>query len=245
MAFQPAICSNCGGVLQVDDTDLNGFCECKFCRTPHKVIDVITIDGLPTVKSLLINAQMSIEDGNPERAVSTYNEVLTIKPNCHEAWWGLYICNSYFDSYYGYQDKYGNGGPQTKSAIMKRTIDKYAARAIDYAPPQQAERYKNAIQEELDFIEQVRSGAYEKTSGGGRKSGCYIATAVYGDYSCDEVVALRRYRDDFLSHNLFGRLFIRFYYWVSPGLAKHIRPDSFVGKLIRKYLDKKIERLSL
>ena len=244
MAFQPAICSTCGGTLQVDDTDLNGFCECKFCHTPHKVIDVITIDGLPTVKSLLMNAKMSMEDGNPEKAVSTYKEVLTIKPNCHEAWWGLYICNSYFDSYYGYQDKYGNGGPITKASIMKSTIDKYAARAIEFAPPQQAEQYKSAIQNELNYIDQVRNGAYDKRSGNG-SSGCYIATAVYGDYTCSEVLALRRYRDDYLAHRLFGRLFIKFYYWISPGLAKRIRQDSLVGKWIRSYLDKKVERLSM
>ncbi len=244
MAFQPAICSNCGGLLQVDDTDLNGFCECKFCHTPHKVIDVITIDGLPTVKSLLMNAQLSMEDGNPEKAVSTYKEVLIIKPNCHEAWWGLYICNSYFDRYYGYQDKYGNGGPQTKAAIMRSTIDKYAARAIDNAPPQQAEQYRDAIKEELDYIDQVRNGVYDTRSSGG-KSGCYIATAVYGSYYCDEVVALRRYRDDYLAHHFLGRLFIKFYYMISPNMAKHIRSNSIIGKWIRSYLDRKIERLSL
>ena len=225
MAFQPAICSN-------------------FCHTPHKVIDVITIDGLPTVKSLLMNAQLSIEDGNPENAVSMYNEALKIKPNCHEAWWGLYICNCSFDRYYGYKDKYGNSGPQTKAAIMNSTINKYAARAIQFAPPRQAEQYKGMIQEELDFIDKVRNGAYDDRSGGGQ-SGCYIATAVYGSYYCDEVVALRRYRDDFLAHHFLGRLFIKFYYWISPSLAKYIHPDSTLGKQIRRYLDRKIKRLSL
>ena len=43
----------------------------------------------------------------------------------------------------------------------------------------------------------------------------------------------------------FGRLFIKFYYWISPGLAKRIRQDSLVGKWIRSYLDKKVERLSM
>ena len=243
MAIQPAICANCGGALKVNDTDLNGFCECPFCHTSHKVIDVITIDGLPTVKSLLMNAQMSIEDGNAERAVSTYKEVLTIKPNCHEAWWGLYLCNSFFDRYYNYEDKYGNSGPLTKASIMESTLNKYAIRAIQYAPSQQADMYKAAIQDELDYIEKVKNGTYDAKSGG--KSGCYIATAVYGDYCRSEVMALRRYRDDFLAHHIWGRLFIRLYYWISPYLAKFIRPDSAIGKYIRRYLDRKVERLSL
>ncbi len=244
MAIQPAVCTNCGGALKVDDTDLNGFCNCEYCQTPHKVIDIITIDGLPTVKSLLTTAEFYAADGNHERAVATYREVLTIKPNCHEAWWGLYISNAVFDRYYGYKDKYGNSGPITKASIMLDTINKYAARAIEYAPPAQAQRYKGAIQGDLDYIEQVRSGAYDKKSSGG-KSGCYIATAVYGDYTCSEVVALRRYRDDYLSKRWFGRMFIRVYYRLSPSLAKRIKPDSCLGKAIRKYLDKKVSILSM
>lgn len=239
MAIQPAICTNCGGALQVDDTDLNGFCECAFCHTPYKVIDVITIDGLPTVKSLLMNAEMSMEDRNAEKAVSFYKEVLTIKPNCHEAWWGLYICNSFFDQYYGYKDKYGNSGPLTKASIMATTISKYANRAIEYAPPEKANYYRSQIADELSYIEQVKNGSQDKSSG------CYIATAVYGDYCCPEVMALRRYRDDYLSKRALGRAFIKFYYSVSPTLAKKIDPDSVLGKTIRKYLDQKVRELSI
>jgi len=242
MAFQPAVCSNCGGALQVDDTDLNGFCECKFCHTKHKVIDVITIDGLPTAKTLLMNADMLINDGNLEKAVSTYNEVIRIKPNCHEAWWGLYCCNSAFDSYYGYEDKYGNSGPITKASIMQDTINKYAARAIQYAPPAQAESYRQAIKEELDFIDRARSGEFDKTDSKG-KSGCYIATAVYGSYTCPEVVALRRYRDDYLAKRAWGRAFIKAYYALSPSMAKHIRSDSAAGRRIRMTLDRMVKRL--
>ena len=250
MAFQPAICVNCGGALQVDDTDLNGFCECKFCHTSHKVIEVITIDGLPTVKTLLMNAEMSIDDGNPEKAVKTFQEVLRIKPNCHEAWWGLYLCNSYFDRYYGYQDKYGNSGEKTKAAIMLQTLEKDAMRAIEYAPPKQKEQYEAQIQGELNYIEQVRSGISQSGDGpsrsgnGGGSSGCYIATAVYGSYTCDEVFALRRYRDDYLARRAWGRGFIRVYYALSPKLAAHIPQDSALAGFIRKYLDRKVEKLS-
>jgi len=53
MALQPAVCTNCGGNIKVDDIDLNGFGKCEHCKTPFKIIDVITIDGLPTAKSLL------------------------------------------------------------------------------------------------------------------------------------------------------------------------------------------------
>lgn len=244
MAIQPAICSGCGGIINVDDVDLNGFCKCEFCNTAHKIIDVITVDGLPTVKSLLTNADMLIEDGNADKAVSTYKEVLKIKPNCHEAWWGLYVCNRFYDRYYQYKDKYGNSGPLTKASIMANTIEKYAYRAIEYAPEQNKKEYRAEIQSELDFIQQAQQGDFDKKSLSGN-AGCYIATAVYGSYSCSQVVALRRYRDDYLSKHLFGKLFIKVYYALSPTMAKHINQNSRIGKTIRAYLDKKVERLSL
>jgi len=241
MAIQPAICNQCGGKINVDDVDLNGFCECEFCKTPHKVIDVITIDGLPTVKSLIMTASMHIDDGNVEKAVSTYKEVLKIKPNCHEAWWGLYLCNRYFDIYYNCTDKYGNSGIYTKAAIMESTLQKYAFRAIEYAPSPDKEHYQSQIQSEIDYINSVRNGSMDT----GKKSGCYIATAVYGSYNCPEVFALRRYRDDYLAKRAWGKAFIRVYYAISPTLAKCIKPDSALGKKIRSYLDKKVETLSL
>lgn len=50
--------------------------------------------------------------------------------------------------------------------------------------------------------------------------GCYIATCVYGSYDCPEVWTLRRFRDQFLTRFYFGRLFIRFYYAVSPKIVE-------------------------
>jgi hypothetical protein len=157
MAMQPAICNQCGGNLNVDDVDLNGFCKCEYCGTSHKIIDVITVEGLPTVKSLLINAELEIKDNNLEKAVKFYEEIIKIKPNCHEAWWGLYICNDAFDRYYNYEDKYGNRGPLIKVSIIENTIQKYALHAIEYAPPEQAEKYKKEIENKLNYIEEVRN----------------------------------------------------------------------------------------
>lgn len=244
MAIQPAICSNCGGAIKVDDVDLNGFCECEFCHTPHKVIDVITIDGLPTVKSLLSNAEFCAQDGNFEKSEALYKEILNIKPNCHEAWWGLYRCNHYYDAYYNYTDKYGNSGPLTKAAILQSTVNKYAARAIEYAPKAVAEGYRRTIQDDLDYIDAARSGQFDQKTSKGKK-GCYIATAVYGDYCCSQVVALRRYRDDYLAKHIWGRLFIKAYYRIGPVLSRRIRPNSGLGRRIRRFLDKKVEHLSL
>lgn len=241
MALQPATCSNCGGSIKVDDVDLNGYGECNFCHTPYKVIDVISIDGLPTVKSLLAAADHAIEDENFEKAVKLFKEIIEIKPNCHEAWWGLYVCNDYFDAYYNYQDKYSNGGVYVKAQIISETLQKYAYRAINYAPAEIAEKYKSMIQSKLDFVNSVASKGSDSTTSG--KKECYIATAVYGSPMCRQVCILRRWRDEVLSKSLWGRLFIRCYYALSPMMAKHIRPDSKVGIFIRKRLDKLVSRI--
>lgn len=167
MAVQPAICTQCGGTLNVDDANLNGFVKCDFCGTSNKVIDVITIDGLPTAKNFLISADLDLNDGNLEKAVKGYKEVIKIKANCHEAWWGLYLCNAAFDRYYNYEDKYGNSGPLIKANIMQNTIDKYAMHAIEFAPPEQADKYKNEIQGQLNYIEELRNGKKNKKSSSG------------------------------------------------------------------------------
>jgi hypothetical protein len=235
MALQPAICTNCGGKITVDDIDLNGFGKCEHCKTPYKVIDVITIDGLPTVKSLLTAAEQAMQDGSLEKAVGLFNEVLTIKPNCHEAWWGLYTCNAAFDKYYGYEDKYGNKGPLTKAGIIENTLKKYAFRAIDYAPAEIAENYRGEIKESVAFVESAKNGSYDKQVN--KKSGCYIATAVYGSYECDEVFALRRFRDECIGNCVIGRWFIRFYYAVSPCLARGIGRSRMVRGVVKVLLD--------
>lgn len=247
MAFQPAICNNCGGKIQVDDIDLNGFAECECCHTQHKVIDIITIDGLPTAKTYLLNANRAIEDGDLDKAVDLFNKILEIKPNCHEAYWGLYSCQCAFDSYYGYRDKYGNSGALTKATMMSNALVKYAYRAIKYAPSEQAMKYKLAIKETEDYINLAKSGQLDQSShdlSGKNKTGCYIATAVYGSYTCNEVMELRRFRDDVLSKHLSGRIFIRFYYTISPYMIRFIKPDSIIEKEIRRFLDSFRKKIS-
>ncbi|WP_316836668.1 CFI-box-CTERM domain-containing protein [Pedobacter nutrimenti] len=54
------------------------------------------------------------------------------------------------------------------------------------------------------------------------KTGCFIATVCYGNYDAVEVRVLRRYRDEKLMPFLAGRLFVRFYYFISPTLAKQL-----------------------
>ena len=66
-------------------------------------------------------------------------------------------------------------------------------------------------------------------------SGCFIATACYGDPNHPDVRALREWRDLKLCHSRVGRCFIAVYYTVSPPIAHFVetrRTLTTIGRLL-------------
>ena len=92
--------------------------------------------------------------------------------------------------------------------------------------------------------EEGRRSSRRSDSRGDRSDGCYIATAVYGSYDCPEVWTLRRFRDEVLRASVIGRLFIRSYYAVSPGLVRHIGSKSLFQKTVKRVLDSFVSHLN-
>lgn len=78
-----------------------------------------------------------------------------------------------------------------------------------------------------------------------KSEGCYIATMVYGDYDHPKVMILRRYRDNILVKSIYGRAFIKTYYWLSPKLVKILSNYKRINSIIRCMLDKIVEKLSI
>ena len=77
------------------------------------------------------------------------------------------------------------------------------------------------------------------------KEGCYIATAVYGDYNAYEVIALRKFRDDVLKKTSIGRMLIKCYYSISPKLSIFMKNKKYINSVVRNvlnYLIKILER---
>lgn len=68
-------------------------------------------------------------------------------------------------------------------------------------------------------------------SGGG--GGCFIATAAFGSYHAPEVILLQKFRDRILLASTPGRLFVEFYYWVSPPIADFISRDDALKRATR------------
>lgn len=90
-----------------------------------------------------------------------------------------------------------------------------------------------------DFINEI--SGFNKTS---KKSGCYIATCVYGSYDCPQVWTLRRFRDYTLDTTWYGRVFIKMYYTISPSLVKWFGNTNWFKRFFQAGLDKMISRLN-
>jgi hypothetical protein len=69
------------------------------------------------------------------------------------------------------------------------------------------------------------------------KTPCFVATAVYQDPMALPVVAMRNYRDTVLARHAGGRLFIGFYYFVGPWLARVVEAFPAIRYPLRRLLD--------
>ena len=76
--------------------------------------------------------------------------------------------------------------------------------------------------------------AYEAHQAGG---GCFIATAVYGDYDHPQVRVLRRFRDRVLVKSTAGRRFVRWYYRAGPKMAELLIDKELLKVMLRRGLN--------
>lgn len=90
-----------------------------------------------------------------------------------------------------------------------------------------AEMYSNAANRLDQLIEQNEKA---------KKSGCYIATACYGNYDHPDVVVLRKFRDERLLPTPLGKHLVNLYYAVSPKLAAWVGSNRWLSRIVRRVL---------
>lgn len=98
--------------------------------------------------------------------------------------------------------------------------------ALQVAPEEAARIEAEHYTDPFEKIETMRKSQNSN-------SGCFIATAVYGDYDAQEVKTLRYFRDEFLLKSKVGSKFVEFYYKKSPALALYVERKHFLQQLIR------------
>lgn len=106
-------------------------------------------------------------------------------------------------------------------------------------------KYEKEIQEtEHDYSHPpVNKEKFSTLPEENKSGGCYVATAVYGSYDCPQVWTLRRYRDNILAKTMYGRMFIRTYYAISPTLVKWFGNTQWFKKMWQGKLDKMVSEL--
>ncbi|MGX8852243.1 CFI-box-CTERM domain-containing protein [Amedibacillus sp. YH-ame10] len=136
-------------------------------------------------------------------------------------------------------------------------INMYVAMEALGNPEEQCnDAYNKAIQflRQSQFIEEndkenfrdmlnIHQRTSDKQQNPPQKEGCYIATAVYGDYDAHPVIVLRRFRDNILQKHSLGRLFVKIYYRLSPPLAEKLHDKIKINNIIRAMLDKFVKHL--
>lgn len=112
--------------------------------------------------------------------------------------------------------------PQDKKASVKEIMHQNTEKA-----------YPRAVQIKSELEKEQR-----------RIGWCYIATAVYGSYDAPETMILRKYRDEHLLTNLFGRLFVKSYYFLSPPIARYLKNAKKVNHVVKLILNVIVKKLS-
>lgn len=93
----------------------------------------------------------------------------------------------------------------------------------------------------INRVTQMITQTETKINGG--SGGCFIATFVYGSYDASEVLLLRHYRDTVLEKSKSGAIFTKFYYFISPSLVKIFARVPFTKGIIKKLIDKIVNKI--
>ena len=196
------------------------------------------VDGIATFDTLLLAAQQAVDyDRDYDLARKKYKEALNLSPNDYRVLWGLYTCEISTLNVYLQTKGYVAMAGDLMQYVVEAT-QKYGERAKVNAPEDVKPYYFRVINENTSYF------TNQLSSRNSNKSGCYVATCVYGSYNCPEVWTLRRYRDDFLGQTWYGRAFIRTYYAISPFAVKIFGKFNWFRNISKKKLDRMVESLN-
>lgn len=93
--------------------------------------------------------------------------------------------------------------------------------------------YRQSTRPKPSETSYVSSSNNTTTKSESSSGGCFVATAVYGDYDHPKVKTFRQFRDQVLLKSKSGENFVRFYYKNGPGWANWIKNKAVLQKAVR------------
>lgn len=151
MSIRKLKCSACGANLEVDSKLEVGFCQ--YCGSKFMLCERVNVDVKidHEIDNKIMVANQFFQEGNFEKAEKIFKEILSYDVNCYQAWWGRYLCESYYSKYYGYTNRYGETSPSIKASIIRKNLE-YAYYAIEKAPVEEANKYRKLIASDEEFL---------------------------------------------------------------------------------------------
>lgn len=196
-----------------------------------------------TVIPIIVDNVMRLETGLADAAWNYYNScwksdrnntmtyIAILGNNRATCAYALYELGNQIEQYFGNNPNY-----------LQYALNAWKAGVRIHTESLKNQNNKAPHQSDINIINQKIRG-YDTSYSAPASSGCYVATAVYGSYDCPEVWVLRRFRDYTLDEVWYGRLFIKFYYAVSPTLVKWFGNTRIFNSLNRKMLDTLVYKL--
>ena len=138
----------------------------------------------------------------------------------------------------------------TSYGVNTEYIKAQIEKQLNALPITRIHHFNNSSTSETPPIENIPSliinsqpSAEQRNPTQKKKSGCYVATCVYGSYDCPQVWVLRRYRDTVLAKSWYGKAFINLYYTVSPVLVNLFGNRCWFKKFFINRLDILVNKL--
>lgn len=192
-------------------------------------------------ESMVADAGRMVGQNRFDEAISISKEALKFEVCDEEPYARIWPAGTIVAAYvFKHKDNEPDPGSDAYEDLKKFT--KITLDAFDELDHEQQEHYKDSNQ-----IFHILGPILETTQAGKplselqgappqKTSGCFIATAVYGSYYDDNVVVLRRFRDNILLVNPYGRALVSFYYWVSPPIANLLKKVPLLRNLFRRVI---------
>lgn len=195
-----------------------------------------------------------------ENVVNHYNKFNDDKQDTEDFWNKIIVCiEASKNAYFVIEDSTSLHAKELKESILKNIIffcieickkQKYVSAYSNGIPIKESiwinddtRKTLVSIKEDADKkLKELNPDHIEeniKDTGG-----CYIATAVYGSYDAPEVIVLRKFRDNYLLHRCWGKLFVKVYYTISPFLVRSFYHINIINETSKMILNKFIDYLS-